>query len=63
MIIDNADMNFSLQEGQICHAKTLFSRAAKVLEFYTKPLPVVIFSAFLANYGRKSTFVAETRGK
>jgi hypothetical protein len=29
------------------------SRAAKVNEFYTNPLRKVIFSAFLANYGRK----------
>ncbi|OQP59174.1 hypothetical protein A3860_38345 [Niastella vici] len=43
-------MNFPTSVGHPCQK----SRAAKVNEFYTNPSPQVIFSAFLANYGRNS---------
>jgi len=53
LILDDVieDMNFpgGTETGHPCQK----SRAAKVNEFYTNPPGKVIFSAFLANYGRK----------
>jgi hypothetical protein len=52
LILDdvNGDMNFPDTDlGSLPK-----SRAAKVNEFYTNPFLKVIFSAFLAKYGRKA---------